>query len=131
MAAAGIFAFRGDCVSILDSDLAEQLTDALTAFDIPQDAVVTTQESSGSPWEPIITNIPHACSGWVDDYSTLERVNSNIELNDRRIYIIASTLADVTPAPGNTVQIAGGTTFYIISVERDPAGACWVLQARV
>jgi hypothetical protein len=130
MAAAGIFAFRGDCVSILDSDLAEQLTDALTAFDIPQDAVVTTQESSGPPWEPIITNVPHACSGWVDEYDASYRASSLIQMNDRKVFIVVSTL-DVTPAPGNTVQIAGGTTFSIISVERDPAGACWVLQARV
>lgn len=116
-------------MSILDGALAEQITDALTAFDIPRSAVVTTQEVSGPPWEPVITDVPHSCSGWVDTYEAAERVDSDIQVNDRKVFIVASTLA-ITPVAGNTVTI-GGATYSIIRVERDPAGACWVLQARV
>ena len=36
-------------MSILDGALASELTDALTAFDIPQGAVVTRNETSGPP----------------------------------------------------------------------------------
>ncbi len=121
-------------MSILDGYLAEQLTDALTAADIPQDCVVTTQETvdPGTPWDPsddTITNVDHACQGWVDDYSTLDRTNTLIQLNDRRVYIVASTL-DVTPAPTSTVTI-NGATLTVIAVSRDPAGTAWVLQCRV
>jgi hypothetical protein len=115
-------------VSILDGYLAEQLTDALINADIPQSAVVTVQETSGLAWEPVITDVPYACSGWVDTYNTIDHVDSNVEVNDRKVFIIASTLA-VTPVPGNTVTIAG-STFSIITVALDPAGAAFVLQCR-
>jgi hypothetical protein len=52
-----------------------------------------------------------------------------VQVNDRKVFIVASTLA-ITPAPGNTTTI-GGSTYSIITVQRDPAGACWVLQCRV
>ena len=116
-------------MSILDGYLADQLTDALTAADIPMACVVTVQETSGPDYDPTITYVPYACSGWVDTYSTLDHVDSAVLVNDRKIFIVASSLA-ITPAPPNTVTIAG-TTYTVISVERDPAGACWVLQARV
>lgn len=115
-------------VSILDGYLAEQLTDALTAADIPQSATVTVQEISGPPWEPVITDVPYACSGWVDNYATIDHVDSNVQVNDRKVFIVASTLTP-TPVPGNTVTIAGAT-FSVISVALDPAGAAWVLQCR-
>ncbi len=115
-------------MSILDGYLAEQLSDALINADIPQSAVVTVQETSGPVWDPIITDVPYACSGWVDNYATIDHVDSNVQVNDRKVFIIASTLA-VTPVPGNTVAIAG-SPFSIISVALDPAGCAWVCQCR-
>jgi len=126
---AGLFVFRGLPLSILDGALAEQITDALIGADIPRSAVVTAQETSGPPWEPVITDVPYSCSGWVDNYATTDHVDSNVQVNDRKVFIVASTLA-ITPAPGNTTTI-DGSTYSIIAVQRDPAGACWVLQCRV
>ncbi|MGD9923654.1 MAG: hypothetical protein AB7O60_03325 [Variibacter sp.] len=96
---------------------------------VPQSCVLTTQETSGPPDEPTTVDVPHACSGWVDTYDTAERANGDVLVNDRKVYILASSL-DVTPAPGNTVTV-DGATFSIISVQRDPAGAAWVCQCRV
>lgn len=120
--------FRGLPLSILDGSLAEQITDALIGADIPQSASVTVQETSGPIWDPIITNVSYSCSGWVDTYSTIDHVDSNVQQNDRKVFVIKSTLA-VTPVPGNTVAIAG-STFSIISVALDPAGCAWVCQCR-
>lgn len=116
-------------MSILDGELATALTDALIGADIPQAAVVTTQETSGPPWEPVTVDVPHNCSGWVDSYETAEIDGENILRSDRKVYVLCNAL-DVTPAPLNTLTI-DGATFSIIAVERDPAGAAWVLQCRV
>ena len=115
-------------MSVLDGYLAEQLTDALSAANIPQSAIVSVQESSGPAWEPIIVDVAYDCRGWTDNYATIDHVDSNVQVNDRKVFIVASTLTP-TPAPGNTVTIAGAT-FSIITVALDPAGACWVLQCR-
>jgi hypothetical protein len=116
-------------VSVLTGYLHDALNDALLQSDIPMDCVVTRQETSGPPFNPTIVNVSYPAAGWVDSYSTLDHVNSAVLVSDRKIFIIASTLA-ITPAPPNTVTIAGAT-YSIISVERDPAGAAWVCQCRV
>lgn len=119
----------GPRLSILTGYLAEQLTDALTAFDIPMSCVVTRQETTGPEWDPVITPVPYACSGWVDDYDAAEHVDSNVLVSDRKVYVVASTLA-IVPTPSDAVTI-GGATYSIISVQRDPAGTAWVCQCRI
>jgi hypothetical protein len=116
-------------LSILDDGtLATSLTDALIGADIPQSCVVTTQEQTGDPWAPVTVNVDHNCSGWVDSYDTAERANGDVQVNDRKVFVLCASL-DVVPAPSNTVTI-GGSTYSIITVTRDPAGACWVCQCR-
>jgi hypothetical protein len=115
-------------LSILDGELADQLTDALTAFDIPQSCVVTVQETSGPEWEPVIVDVPYTCSGWIDNYATIDHVDSSVQVNDRKVFVLCSSLS-VTPAPSNKVTI-GGATYTIINVQRDPAGTAWVMQCR-
>ncbi|MDF3810080.1 MULTISPECIES: hypothetical protein [Rhodopseudomonas] len=118
----------GPRLSILDGYLAEQLTDALVNADIPQAAVVTAQEMSGPPWDPVLTDVPHDCSGWTDNYSQIDHADSNVQVNDRKVYVLCSTLA-ITPTTADTVTIAGAT-YAIVNVQRDPAGAAWVMQCR-
>lgn len=119
----------GPRLSILTGYIHETLTDALAAFDLPMDCVVTRLESSGPEWDPVITPVPYACSGWVDDYAAAEHVDSNVLVSDRKVYVVASTLA-IVPVPGNTVTI-GGSTFTIIATALDPAGTAWVCQCRI
>jgi hypothetical protein len=116
-------------LSILDSDLlATELTDALTAFDIPQSATVTVREMSGPEWEPVITDVPHACSGWRDSFSAADRANGDVLVTDVKVFIVASSL-DITPTTSDKVTI-GGATFSIITIQLDPASAAYVCQCR-
>lgn len=119
----------GPRLSILTGYLAEQLTDALTAFDIPMSCVVTRQETTGPEWDPVFSDVPYACNGWTDTYEAAEHVDSSILVNDRKVYVVASTLA-IVPVPGNTIAIAG-SSFTIIAVQLDPAGTAWVCQCRI
>jgi hypothetical protein len=111
------------------SDLSDFLSDGIAAAGIAGDCVVTTQETSGPPYAPVITNVDHDCKGWVDNYSTIDHVDSNVQVNDRKVFVLVDSL-EVTPAPDNTVTI-GGSTYSIITVQRDPANVAWVLQCRV
>lgn len=116
-------------MSILDHELAEQLTDALTSAGIPAACTVTRLETSGPPWNPTTEQVPYACSGWQDQYSAAERANASVLISDAKVFVLVASLA-IMPAPGNSISI-NGSTYSIISVQRDPAGACWEIQARV
>lgn len=115
-------------MSILDGSLATELTDALSAFDIPMACVVTRNEVSGPPFDPTITPVAHPCSGWVDNYAQLDHVDSAVQINDRKAFVLCSSL-DITPTTADKLAI-GSVNYVIVRVERDPAGACWVIQAR-
>ncbi|WP_338832325.1 hypothetical protein [Bradyrhizobium sp. 27S5] len=115
-------------MSVLDSELAAELTDALIAFDIPQACTITRNVVSGSDYDPTITTVDYAAMGWVDDYSNLDHVDSNVLVQDRKVYIVASsTLIEPTVTDAITIT---GKTYAVMNVQRDPAGACWVCQSR-
>ncbi|KIZ33650.1 hypothetical protein OO17_28235 [Rhodopseudomonas palustris] len=76
----------------------------------------------------MLTDVPHDCSGWTDNYSQIDHADSNVQVNDRKVYVLCSTLA-ITPTTADTVTIAGAT-YAIVNVQRDPAGAAWVMQCR-
>ncbi|ARQ01708.1 head-tail joining protein [Pseudorhodoplanes sinuspersici] len=109
-------------------DLAPELVDALYAAGIPGAAVLTVQTIGGTALEPTVIDTPHICAAWVDDYEASQVDGTSILRNDRKVYVVASSLS-VTPVAGNTITI-NGSTYTVINVERDPAGACFVLQAR-
>lgn len=115
-------------MSVLDGELADLLTDALTDADIPQSCVVTVQSHSGPDYAPIITNLPHTCKGWADTYAAFELADSSVRSDDRKVFVLCASLA-IVPVPGSSVTI-GSKTFEIVGVQRDPAGAAWVLQCR-
>lgn len=120
-------------MSILDTDIAEQIADALTSAGLPLD-VTLVRTTPGTPdpetpWipaPPVVTN--HACKGWRDRFSNEYEASSSILAGDVRIFILATTL-DVTPQPGDVVTVRGDSR-TIISVSTDPAASCWDMQAR-
>lgn len=117
-------------LSILDDgSLALSLTDALDAAGILGDVTVTRTTSSGPPDEPVQTITDYPCKGWIDEYSTQDRVAGDVLVNDRLVFIVTSTLSGV-PTVNDSVTV-GDDTFSIISVKIDPAHTCWVLQCRV
>lgn len=118
--------------SILEGEWAQEMADALEGAGIPYPLVVTRSEwVEGVPWEPGSghwEHVPHECRGWVDDYSAFERSGTLIEANDRKIFVVASSLA-IEPTPADTVTV-DGKVFSIITVTIDPAGAAWIIQGR-
>ena len=115
-------------MSILSGDLASLLTDALTEFEIPQCSTIQRKTLTGPNYDPIVTMVDHPCNGWVDTYSTSERLAGDVLVNDRKVFVVASSL-DIAPTITDGIVI-GGIKFTIIKVQIDPAGACWVIQCR-
>jgi hypothetical protein len=120
--------------SILDGELAEALSDALTNAGLPLDVIVTrttTTDPNNTPWDPsddVVTTTDYPCSGWPDAYTADELANTLIQSTDIKVFIIVSTLA-IVPTPADTVSVRD-ETYQIISVTSDPALAFWQLQAR-
>lgn len=109
-------------------DLATELQDALSAFDIPMACVVTRMVASGPPFDPVLTPVPHACQGWRDTYSAQDLINTAIIATDIKVFVVASSL-DIVPTTADTLTL-NGIVYTIVNVSADPAGACWVIQAR-
>ena len=126
MAPAGFFCEQR--LSVLDFELGDTLTDALTAFDIPQGVTVRRTTVSGTPYSPTTTTADYAGKGWVDTYSTFDLADSTVRASDRKVFILVSSLL-IVPTTADRMVI-GGTTHTIISVQLDPAGAAWVCQCR-
>lgn len=79
--------------------------------------------TTGSPTE-------RSCKAMVDDYSDYRRQALGIPANDRKIIVLAASVASGTgPAVGDTIN-AEGRDWLIVSVSRDPASATYELQAR-
>ncbi|MET4254055.1 hypothetical protein [Bradyrhizobium sp. LA6.7] len=115
-------------MSILDSELADTLTEALNAFDIPQACIITRQEVSGPPWDPTLTPVDYAAMGWRDTYSAAEHLDSTVLVQDVKAYIIASSTV-IVPTVTDKITITG-KTYTVVNVSADPARACWVCQCR-
>lgn len=79
--------------------------------------------TAGTPTE-------RACKALVDDYSDYRRQALGIPANDRKIIVLAASVAaGAVPAAGHTIN-AEGRDWLIVSVTRDPASATYELQAR-
>lgn len=93
--------------------------------------ITRTEITGGDPWDPgsgTPTSVDHAGSGWVDAYD-LDTIDGSLILStDTRVMIVAASL-DIEPTTADTLTISG-VTYSIISVKRDPAGACWDVQCR-
>ena len=118
-------------MSILDQ-LAEDVSNALIAEGVADTVIVTRSETIGdTPYDPgsgETTQVEYTCQGWRDQYEQDMRDGTLIQANDVRVMIVASTLS-ITPTTADDITI-DGRTFGIVSVQRDPAGALWDVQAR-
>jgi hypothetical protein len=66
--------------------------------------------------------------GFIEDYTATARQMGGIPITDRKVTLFAASLS-ADPAVGDTVT-AEGADYEIITVQRDPAAATWVCQAR-
>lgn len=77
-----------------------------------------------------VTETTYACRGMVSDYTEFQINGKNIQVGDRKILIIANTLATgIVPVPDDHI-VAQGETYLIIQVVRDPATATYLCQVR-
>jgi hypothetical protein len=117
-------------MGLLDGDLAADIGAALG--DVALDVVVTrTPMVPGpNPWDPptLGTPVNHACKGWDDSYDTDRIDGTVIQVDDRKVVILADSLA-IEPALTDAVTVRG-STYTIVSIASDPAHATWTLQAR-
>jgi hypothetical protein len=114
--------------SILDGELAETLVDALDNARLPQAMSITREEvdPESPPWDPSSITVSYACRGWVDEYKATDRLDGSVSVNDRKAYVLVSSLA-TTPTSTDHL-VLGSLNYSIARIDRDPAGAAWVLQ---
>jgi len=116
--------------SILQGDLASLLTDALEAERIPYPlAIRRTELDTSDPFNPGSHDVDYAAQGWLDTYAATDIDGTLIRTTDVKAFALCSSIT-ITPATTDKL-LANSKTYTIVSVQRDPAGACWVIQARV
>jgi hypothetical protein len=96
--------------------------DAVMTVDVPQDS-----PDPADPLPPVPT--PFACKAIVEAYSDYFRKNGLVDAKDRKVLILAKSVA-VKPAAGNRVTIQG-ITFTIQEVSTDPATAVWECRGQM
>lgn len=77
------------------------------------------------------TTAAHACRGIIADYATREVDGTLIKMGDRKVTLLAKTIAagSVVPKPNDKVTIEG-VEYRIIRVERDAAASHYDCQVR-
>ena len=75
----------------------------------------------------------HSFKGLVQFYRDNEVDNELILHTDRKILIVTLSIKPpIIPAPGMSIEIAGeGKVLKIVRVNRDPASATYICQARL
>jgi hypothetical protein len=113
--------------SPLSGSLARTIGSAFSWLFLDAVLSVDSVAGGGDPFDPPApTTTTYACKAIVDDYSDYYRANGLVGAKDRKILILATSVA-VLPRQGNRVTV-GGDTFTIISVKTDPATAVWECQ---
>lgn len=119
-------------MSILDGEIAAEVFEALEDVFLPATVTRMLPGSTEPPWAPWNPGPPtpqhNACLGVVDDFAAHLRDGSMIQQTDRKVLILATSLA-ITPAPGDDCTIRGATG-SVIRVSADPALATFELQVR-
>lgn len=96
--------------------------DAVLARDVKQ---IGSNPIDPSP--PVVTTFN--CKAIVEAYSDKFRSEGLVEQNDRKVLILATSLA-TRPLAKDRVTIRG-ITFQVIDVSTDPAEAVWSVQGRM
>ncbi len=115
--------------SPLSGSLAKTVGKAFNSIFLPATLTRDVAVASPDPAEPLPpTPTPHACKAIVESYSDYFVANGLINEKDRKVLILAGSLA-VRPQAGDRVTISG-TTFTIQDVATDPAEAVWTCKGR-
>lgn len=114
---------------LLDGQLADILSDALIANDLPYPVVIRRTETDSDPFNPSTTIVDYPASGWSDTYAARDVDGTLIRSTDTRAFVLCNSTT-ITPATTDK-YVVGSKAYTIVSVQRDPAGTCWVVQARV
>ena len=77
---------------------------------------------------PVPTEVTYTCKAIVETYDERFRLDGTVKSNERKMLILASTLA-VTPAPNDRITIRG-QSYTVIDAMTDPALATWELKVR-
>ena len=117
-------------VSPLSGSLAAQIysgmknlfLDATYTVDVP--GVATDPADPPAP-----TATDYSCKAIVEKYSDYFTKNGLVQDGDRRVLILANSLA-VRPVANSRITISG-IQFTTISVDTDPATAVWTIQGRL
>lgn len=118
-------------MSILtDGSLASRLIARLVAAGLPYGVVIRRTETDNSdPFNPGTTIVDYTASGWIDTFDARDIDGTLIKSSDVKAFVLTSSVS-VTPTTTDKL-VANSKTYTIVAVHRDPAGACWVVQARV
>lgn len=79
----------------------------------------------GNP--PNIVTVEYPCKGIVAEYSDFYKLQSLVTANERKILVLANSLATV-PVENDRITIRG-KTYTVVSVASDPALATYELKA--
>lgn len=96
-------------------------------------ACTVTRETPGvggtaqDPADPVQTH--YTCKGIVEDWRADQIDGTLIQVGDRKVIILATSLA-IVPKPGDKVTIRAETFSVMPPVRQDPAGATFELIAR-
>lgn len=116
-------------MSILDS-LPSIIGNALG--EVFRDATLTRRDANVSDGRGGFTTstTTDACKALVMDYTSYQRGSQGIATNERKVMILASTLASgMAPKGGDTITVQG-RAWSIIEVTSDPANATYECRAK-
>lgn len=124
----GLFANLGvDIPALIDASLSDSLLPAtLVKFSpgVPSSSMLTAGANPEKKTYP--------CRGVVTDYSAYEMAQGLVKLGERKILLIANSIASAqVPEPNDQIQIEGGTWRVCEQgVTRDPAAAAYTCKVR-
>lgn len=105
------------------------------AFEILDDlrTEVTYIEESSAEYSPatgsVGTSVTYSVQNCiVTTYSVRDVNGTTVQINDRKVIMEASNLSFTPTSHGKL--LFNGSTYSIVNVRRDPAGATFILQAR-
>lgn len=97
--------------------------DAVMTVDVPQDS-----PDPADPLPPVPT--PFGCKAYVTKYSAYYRANSLVREEDRKVIVLARSLA-IEPVNGARITV-GGITFTIIDYDDGGSNkSIWEIQGRM
>lgn len=117
--------FGIDIAALVDENLSDGVLDATLTKFTPGTRTPSDLASGTNPTPEVFT-----AKGFIEDYTDRDFENTQIEIGDRRITLIANSIQNMAiPETGDRVFIEG-ESWNIKRVKRDPAAATYLCQAR-